>query len=467
MATVTASGIGSGLDINSIVSQLVNAERAPQENRLASKEAIIQARLSAYGSLKSALSSFQSSLSALKDADTFGKRSATSSEPTIFSATSTTSAAAGIYSVQVEQLATKHKVASQAYTDSASVVGSGSLSFTQNGESFSVTIAEGEDSLSAIRDAVNNAEGNTGIAASIVTDQNGAHLVFSSSKSGVENAIKIDVTPGALDSGDLSQLAFDPALVNQLSTMIQKAEALDSIVIVDGFTQTSANQKIEGMIEGVTLDLKTAKPGESFSLEVKLDTGSVKKSIESFVSNYNKLITTLNDLTAFDPEANTAGLLQGDSATRTVANRLRTEIGTLVSGLGVELDSLAEMGITTGDKGKLKIDSEKLTSVLDTDFANIAGVFSGDNGYATRLDAVIGNLTVGGGILDNRTEALKAQVDRIGDQREALSKRMVVIQARYQAQFSALDSLLSQLNSTGAFLNQQLENLPGAVFKKN
>jgi flagellar hook-associated protein 2 len=467
MATVTASGIGSGLDINSIVSQLVNAERAPQENRLASKEAIIQARLSAYGSLKSALSSFQSSLSALKDADTFGKRSATSSEPTIFSATSTTSAAAGIYSVQVEQLATKHKVASQAYTDSASVVGSGSLSFTQNGESFSVTIAEGEDSLSAIRDAVNNAEGNTGIAASIVTDQNGAHLVFSSSKSGVENAIKIDVTPGALDSGDLSQLAFDPALVNQLSTMIQKAEALDSIVIVDGFTQTSANQKIEGMIEGVTLDLKTAKPGESFSLEVKLDTGSVKKSIESFVSNYNKLITTLNDLTAFDPEANTAGLLQGDSATRTVANRLRTEIGTLVSGLGVELDSLAEMGITTGDKGKLKIDSEKLTSVLDTDFANIAGVFSGDNGYATRLDAVIGNLTVGGGILDNRTEALKAQVDRIGDQREALSKRMVVIQARYQAQFSALDSLLSQLNSTGAFLNQQLKNLPGAVFKKN
>jgi flagellar hook-associated protein 2 len=467
MATVTASGIGSGLDINSIVSQLVNAERAPQANRLDSKEAIIQARLSAYGSLKSALSSFQSSLSALKDADTFGKRSATSSDGTVFSATSTTSAAAGIYSVQVEQLATKHKVASQAYTDSATVVGSGSLSFTQNGESFSVTIAESEDSLSAIRDAVNNAEDNTGITASIVNDQAGAHLVFSSSKSGVENAIKIDVTPGAPDSGDLSQLAFDPALVNQVSTMTQKAEALNSIVIVDGFTQTSANQQIEGMIEGVTLDLKTAKPGEIFSLEVKLDTGSVKKSIESFVSNYNKLITTLNDLTAFDPEANTAGLLQGDSATRNVATRLRTEIGTLVSGLGVELDSLAEMGITTEDKGKLKIDSEKLTSVLDTDFANIAGVFSGDNGYATRLDTVIGNLTAGGGILDNRTEALKAQVDRIGDQREALNRRIVVIEARYQAQFSALDSLLSQLNSTGAFLNQQLENLPGAVFRKN
>jgi flagellar hook-associated protein 2 len=464
MATVTASGIGSGLDINSIVSQLVNAERAPQANRLDSKEAIIQARLSAYGSLKSALSSFQTSLSALKNADTFGKRSATSSDATVFSATSTTSAAAGIYSVQVEQLATKHKVASQAYTDSATVVGSGSLSFTQNGESFSVTIASGEDSLSAIRDAVNNAEDNTGITASIVNDQAGAHLVFSSSKSGVENEIKIDVTP---DSGDLSQLAFDPALVNQVSTMTQKAEALDSIVIVDGFTQTSANQKIEGMIEGVTLDLKAAKPGESFSLEVKLDTDSVKKSIESFVSNYNKLITTLNDLTAFDPEANTAGLLQGDSATRTVATRLRTEIGTIVSGLGVELDSLAEMGITTEDKGKLKIDSEKLTSVLDTDFANIAGVFSGDNGYATRLDTVIGNLTAGGGLLDNRTESLKAQVDRIGDQREALNKRIVVIQARYQAQFSALDSLLSQLNSTGAFLNQQLDNLPGAVFKKN
>lgn len=462
MASVTASGIGSGLDITSIVSQLVNAERAPQENRLASKEALIQARLSAYGSLKSALTTFQSSLISLKNAETFTKRSATSSDTSVFTATSTAAASAGTYSVQVEQLATKHKIASAAYADNAAVVGAGDLTFTQGTESFTVTIADGANSLQEIRDAINSAEDNTGVTANIVTDEDGAHLVFSSANSGAENAIKVDVVESGATG--LNQLAFDP---NNASPMTEKGAALDSKIIVDGFTAYSASQKFEGMIEGVTIDVKKAEPGETFSLAVKLDTASVKKSIEGFVSSYNTLVTTLNDLTAYDSEANTAGLLQGDSATRSVANKIRQEMGTIVSGLGVELDSLAELGITTGDKGKIEIDSAKLTSVLDTDFANIAGVFSGDNGYATRLDSVIGNITAGGGILDNRTEGLKAQVERIADQREALNIRVAAIEARYQAQFSALDTLLGQLNNTGTFLTEQLANLPGSVFKSN
>ena len=462
MATVTASGIGSGLDINSIVSQLVSAERAPQENRLTSKEALIQARLSAYGSLKSALSTFQTSLSSLTNADTFSKRSATSSDTSIFTATSTTSATAGTYTVQVEQLATKHKIASAAYADSDTGVGAGDLTFTQGSESFTVTIADGEDSLTAIRDAVNSAEDNTGVSASIVTDEDGAHLVFSSTNSGVENAIKVDVVESGATG--LNQLAFDP---NIASPMTEKAEALDSKIIVDGFTAYSASQKFEGMIEGVTIDVKKAEPGETFSLAVKLDTASVKKSIEGFVSSYNTLVTTLNDLTAFDAEANTAGLLQGDSTTRSVANKIRQEMGTIVSGLGVELDSLAELGITTGDKGILELDATKLSSVLDTDFANVAGVFAGENGYATRLDSVIGDITAGGGILENRTDGLKAQVERIADQREALDIRIAAIEARYQAQFSALDTLLGQLNNTGDFLTEQLANLPGSVYKSS
>lgn len=462
MASVTASGVGSGLDINSIVSQLVQAERAPQETRLASKEALIQARLSAFGSLKSSLTTFQNSLSALKNVDTFTKRSASSSDNAVFTATTTAAAAAGTYSVKVEQLAAKHTIASKAYTDSATVVGSGVLSFSQNGETFSVTIADGEDSLAAIRDAVNGASDNTGVAASIVTDQDGAHLVFSSSKTGLANAITVDVSPSDTDTGNLNDLAY----ISGNFALTEKAEAKDSIVVVDGFTLSSASLKFEGMIEGITIDIKAAKPGENLSLTVKHDTAAVKKSIEGFVTGYNTLMTTLNDLTAYNPEANTAGLLQGDSATRSVANRIRQEMGTLVSGLDVDLDSLAELGITTIEKGKLKLDATKLTSVLDTDFANVAGVFAGENGYATRLDTLIGNTTAGGGILDNRTAGLKQQVERIADQRETLTRRVASIEARYLAQFSALDTLLGQLNATGTFLTQQLDNLPGSVFKK-
>jgi flagellar hook-associated protein 2 len=463
MATVTASGIGSGLDINSIVSQLVSAERAPQATRLDSKEALIQARLSAFGSLKSSLTTFQNSLSSLKSADTFSKRSATSSDTAAFTATTTSAAAAGTYTVKVEQLAAKQTIASKAYADNDAVVGSGVLNFSQNGETFSVTIADGEDSLTAIRDAVNSAEDNTGVTASIVTDQDGAHLVFSSTETGLDNAIAVDVTPSGTDTGNLNDLAYTAGNY----AMTEKAEAKDSIVVVDGFTLNSASLKFEGMIEGITLDVKTAKPGESLSLTVKHDTASVKKSIEGFVASYNSLMATLNDLTAYDPEADTAGLLQGDSTTRSVANRIRQEMGTLVSGLDVELDSLAELGITTGDNGILEIDATKLSSVLDTDFANVAGVFAGENGYATRLDSVIGDITAGGGILENRTDGLKAQVERIEDQREALDLRIAAIEARSQAQFTALDTLLGQLNNTGDFLTEQLANLPGSVYQSS
>ena len=463
MASITASGIGSGLDINNIVSQLVSAERAPTENRLNSKESLIQARLSAFGSLKSALTNFQSSLSTLKNADNYTKRTATISDSTVFSATTSASAVPGSYSVKVEQLATSHKIASQAYTDSNTSVGSGEMTFTINGESFSVAIADDANSLADIRDAVNTASDNSGVTASIINDQDGAHLVFSATKTGVENAVNIAVSNGA--SGDLSQLAYDTNLGVQLSSMSEKAEALDSIVIIDGFTQTSANTKIEGMIEGVSLDLKKALPGESLSLKVQLDTKSIKTAVEGFVSNYNSLMTTINDLTAYNAESKTAGLLQGDSATRNIANQLRKEMGSIVGGLDTELDSLAELGITTGDKNKLVIDSTKFADVISSDFDKLSGIFSSESGYAVRLDSLIGNLTASGGILSNRTDGLNSEVKRINQQREALQARIVGIEARYQAQFSALDSLLGQLNSTGEFLTQQLANLPGSVYK--
>lgn len=465
MASVTAQGIGSGLDISGLVSQLVEAERAPQANRLAGKEARIQARLSAFGSLKSALDTFKNSLSALKNAETFSKRSATVGDKDVFTASVNDSAVAGNYSVSVEQLATRHKIASAAYADSATSVGTGTLQFTVNGESFSIDVEAGADSLASIRDAVNSAEDNVGVTATIVNDQDGAHLVFSSNNSGVENEMTIAVTTDGGDTGDLTQLAFDPNAVS--NPMTEKVEALDSIVDVDGFTQSSPNLVVEDMIEGVTLNLVKAQPGEKIELSVALDTASVKKSIESFVTNYNKLVTTLNDLTAFDPEANTAGLLQGDSTTRGIAQSIRQEIGVIVDGVGSDINSLAQLGITTGDKGKLKIDSDILTDRINNNFGEIGDVFSSESGYAVRFDALISGLTQSGGIIASRTDGLESQIDRIGDQREVLNRRVAAIEARYFAQFTALDSLLGQLTSTGDFLNQQLANLPGIVRNKD
>lgn len=465
MASLTASGIGSGLDINSIVSQLVSAERAPQQNRLDAKEALIQARMSAYGTLKSALTEFQGSLATLKESETFAKRSATVSDSSVFTASADSCAVPGNYAVSVEQLASRHKIATQAYANADSVVGTGNVEIAANGQSFSVAVVSGEDSLSAIRDAINSSEDNFGVTASIVNGEDGSHLVLSADKTGLENQLTVTAFPDALDTGDLSQLAFDPQSLT--SPMTEKAAATDTIVIVDGFTQTSANDQITGMIQGITLNLNEAKPGEKIDLVVSKDVSSVRKAIESFVENYNTLISTVKDLTAYDPEANTAGLLQGDTTTRNIANRLRQEISAVTVGADSEIDSLAELGITTTDNGSLEIDSGKLNQILDTDFDSVPSIFAGDSGYATRLDGLVANLTENNGLLSTRTGGLESQIERIGDQRDALERRIATIEARYTAQFSALDSLIGQLSSTGEFLTQQLANLPGITQKNS
>ena len=463
MASLTVSGAGSGLDINNIVSQLVEAERAPQANRLASKEARIQAQLSAFGTLKSSLESFQSSLSKLQNAETYTQRSISTPSDSPFNASADETAVAGSYEVSVEQLATRNKIASAAFADAQSSVGTGTLSITINGESFSVDLESGSDSLEAIREAINSADDNVGVSASIVNDENGAQLVLTSDESGADNAISVSVTTDVGDTGNLSQLSYDPNAGS--NPMIEKVEALDSILVVDGFTQTSSDFSVEGMIEGVSFNLSEAKPGEKFTLEVSQDTGAVKRAVEGFVKAYNNLNATLNDLTAYDADANTAGLLQGDSTTREIATRLRNEIGLNVGSASGGINSLAQLGITTGDKSLLEIDSDEFSEVISNDFSAIQTLFASDDGYANRLDDSLERYTQGGGILDIRTEGLSGQIERINDQREALDRRIASVEERYFKQFTALDSLLGQLTSTGDFLTQQLANLPGSVRK--
>lgn len=461
MASITSTGIGSGLNISSIVQQLVQAERAPAETRLTSKERLAESKVSAFGALKSALENFQDKLTALQNPDTFSGRKVSIASGASYTATADTSAAAGSYDVSVEQLASRHKIASTAYADSDSSVGTGTLTLTVNGESFSVEVVDGEDSLDAIRNAINSHQDNVGVTASIVNDQDGARLVLTSDDSGADNAIRLSATTDAGDSGDLGQLSYDgEAATNPMS---EKVAALDSIVIVDGFTQTSSDLSVKGMIEGLTLQLNEAKPGETFTLTVGLNTGAAKKAVEGFVTAYNNLNATLNDLTAYDPEANTAGLLQGDATVRQIATSLRNEMGNVVAGLSSDFNSLAQLGIRTGDNSVLEIDDEQLSAAIGDNFSSVAAIFSSEGGYAVRLDTLLNRYTETGGIIDIRTEGYTTQIDRIASQREALDRRIAAIEARYTAQFNALDTLLGELNTTGDFLTEQLANLPGMV----
>lgn len=472
MAQITSTGIGSGLDISSIVQQLVEAERAPTENRLDSREIALQSELSAIGSFKSVLSRFKSNLESLQELTQFQKRTATSSNEEIFTATIDSDAVAGIaagtYEVEVVELARRHKIASTAYADSATSIGTGTLEISVGNDTFSVDIdsVDGGDTVEAIRDAINNAEDNTGVVATIVEDENGSHLVLSAKETGSINEITVNVITDGSDTGTLSDLAFDPNSAS--NPMQEKVAALDSKVIVDGFTQTSSDLTVEGIIQGITLELVDADPGTKYNLDVELDKNSARNAVTSFVSSYNSLVNTINTLTAYDPDTGVSGTLQGDSTLIRITSMLRQQLTKSIDSVSGDVKSLLDLGVTTDlDTGTLELDSEKLTEAVDKSFDQIGKIFANDDGYAANIISVIEPYLESDGFLETRTKGLESSIDLITDQREALELRMESVQKRYTAQFNALDSLVAQLNSTGSFLSLQLENLPGFTYNND
>lgn len=467
MAQIISGGIGSGIDVSGLVSQLVQAERAPVENRLNSKEFKAQSKLSAYGTLKSSLSKFQAALDALKESSLYEGRKISTSNKDLFTVSANASASVGSYTIQSENLASRHKLASAAFASDDTQVGTGTLTFTVNGESFAVDIESGSDSLTAIRDAVNSASDNVGVSAAIIRDENGSRLVFTADETGADNAISISATTTGTDTGDLSQLTYDPNALPENNPLTQQQAALDATLIIDGFTAKSSTNTFKDVVDGVTITLKDSEPGQKESLDVSLDKAAVKKAIDQFVEAYNALRTNLNTLKAYDPESGVAGKLQGDATTNRLATQLRQAISNTVGGADSDLDTLAEIGITTNfENGTLEIDSDMLNELVDNRFDDFVSLFAGDTGMASRLDALAEQYTKFEGTLDTLSNGLKSQIDGITDQRESLARRLASIEARYLQQFNALDTLIGELNQTSSFLTSQLANLPGFTFKK-
>ncbi len=393
MASISVSGIGSGLDIASLVDQLVTAERTPVENRLNTKEATVQAKLSAYGMLKSALSSFQTTVSGLSDVNAFLGLKATSSDSSVVGVSTTSSAISGNYSVEVSTLAAAHSIASKAFTDTSSSVGTGSLTFQfgtydSGGNTFTanadksiqvVDIASGDNSLVGIRDAVNNAD--IGVSASIVNDGSGYRLVFQSDDSGAANSIKVTVSDSTdannLDDAGLSQLAYDPtAALGTGKNMSQTVAAVDASFSVNGLSVTSSSNQVTSVIEGVTLNLKDVTSGTPVSISVARDTSGITSKVQSFVTSYNDMMKTLSSLTSYDASTGQAGILLGDSIARTVTSQVRSLLSSSVSGLTGNYTSLVNLGITTQADGTLSLNETTLSSALSSDYSVVGKLFA-------------------------------------------------------------------------------------------
>ena len=448
---IVASGAGSGLDIANLVSQLVAAEADPTNARLNSRETNLDSELSAFGTIKSALSTFQSSVTKLEDESAFLVYTAASSNEEGFTATANSKAVPGTYNIEVIQLAGAEKLRSVDYTSSADVVGTGTLDISLGLDTFQLTIDATNNTLEDIRAAINDAPDNPGVTASLISVDSGTQLILSSNKLGASNNITIVATDDdILDGVDLTLL--------DSSNFTTLRPASDAVIKVDTQTVTRENNTFSDVITGVTFNLESAQPGTLETLSVDSDIDTIKENLESFVSNYNTLIGVMKGLSNYDQSTQVAGPLNGDSVLRGIQNSVRQALSNRVTG-GV-FANLTDIGISLGDGGSLVTDDVKLDEKLNSQLFEVNAFFSSESGFAQSFTTGLSGYVEDDGIIDSRSDGLQGRLDRIDDQRDVLTRRMAALEARLSAQFTAMDILVSQLQSTGSFLTQQLANLP-------
>ncbi|MDX1654447.1 MAG: flagellar filament capping protein FliD [Candidatus Competibacteraceae bacterium] len=390
---ISVMGMGSGLDINNLVSGLVEAEAAPQRSRLDKSEARLTTELSAVGTLKGALADFQDTVLRLNSTSKFQTIKATVGDDSLLGASAIASAQPASYAIEIEQLAQAQKLASETFAEVTSTVGTGTLTFSfgsydGDNNTFTanvdrppqtVTIDASNNTLAGVRDAINQAD--IGVQASIINDGTGYRLVTTATDTGAANGLKISVADGDgndLDTAGLSQLAFDPtAGAGSGKNLTQTVAALDAKLWVDGIQVTGTSNTLAGVVQGVTLNLKSAQPGTTTTLNVAHDTGKVTELLEGFVESYNELIGTIDNLTRFDPASGDKGPLLGDAGARTIVSQLRSIIGARVPGAEEgTLRSLADLGIITQRDGTLGLDQDKLAKAIQLDPEGIAPLFA-------------------------------------------------------------------------------------------
>lgn len=450
--SATAAAFG-GLDVNSLVSQLVSAERAPRDKILATQQTAVQANVSAWGKIMSALSTLQTGMGGISDPNLLQAMTATSSNTNILAATVGSGAVTATYAVQVNQLAQASKLASAAYVDpTATGVGTGTLTLSSSGNSFSVNIAAGGDSLNAIRDAINTAAANTSVTASIVQATDGAHLMLASRATGAASQISVTASAG------LGALAYNPA--SATNGLVVKSVAQDALAVVDGFTRSSSTNTISNVAQGVSLNLVSASPGTTVNLSVGASNSSIVSAIQAMVSNYNALDGQIGASSGYNATTKVAGPLQGDSLVRGLATQLRNAFMSSVSGTDPGVTSLLDIGVSLDKNGAMSLDASKLQSVLTSSPSSVIKLLSGTSGLASRVNTVIKAYnTYGTGLISSRQTSLQGQLSDIQKKQSALDVRMQQVQARYTAQFTALNSMISNMQQTGNFLTAQLAKL--------
>jgi flagellar hook-associated protein 2 len=385
MAGISSLGLGSGIDIRSIVDGLVAAEKGPQEFQLTRQESTLQAKISSFGIFKSGLSDFKSSLSGLRDAAKFSSLQVTTSQSDVISASVSSNADVGTFNLESKQLAQAQSLVASGYADPNATVGTGTLtikfgttdydlgtdtynSFTQNADQGTLTLNldASNNSLTGMRDAINDAD--AGVNASIVFDGSNYRLVLASKNTGAENSMQISA-----DDPSLSQFEFNAGSTNMEQTQF----AQDAILSINGLDVVNSTNDFKDTLKGVSLNLEKVAIGETISLDISRSSDGVVEALQGFVKSFNELAASVKELSSYDATTKTASALLGDATLRGGMNQIRSVMSSLVSGLeGSEIRTLVDLGVTTETDGTLAFDSKKLSDALESDPDGVTAVFA-------------------------------------------------------------------------------------------
>jgi len=463
--SVSSAGVGSGLDVESIVTKLMEVEKAPL-TALQTKASGIQTKVSAFAALKSAISTFRDAARALTTPSTWAATTGTSGDASTVTAASTGTAAAGSYSVVVQSLAANQSVASGTYTASSALVGAGSMhidlgtwssgqtSFTAQSGSTGVDITiSATDTLANVRDKINSAK--AGVTASIVTDTTGSRLVMSSSTTGAANAFRVTAT----GTGP-SALAYDPPNGTTGTTLTQTAA--NAKATINGLAVTSATNSLTGAVEGMTLNLAKVN-ATPVLVTVAPDTTSITAAVTAFATSYSALATLLTTDTKYDSATSTAGPLQADTTAVSIQTQLRSVLGSSSTASSM-YGTLSQAGLEIQSDGTLKVNSSKLTTAvgnlgqLKSMFANVDSTGATQDGFAQRMRSLADGMLNTDGLLTNRTTGLATTLSNNSKRQTEIEARLARTESRLRAQYTALDTKMSTLTTLSTYMTQQIAN---------
>ncbi|MGE8325394.1 flagellar filament capping protein FliD [Pseudomonas urmiensis] len=440
-----SEGLGSGLKITEIVTALVQADTSAKQAQITRQTSNNSAYISGVGALRSALTAFTTAMGKLndKDAPSFNAYAATSASDSIVKATAGNTAVAGSYSIEVANLATGSKVASQPFLGGASTaIPKGDLLISQGGKNYTVKVGDGA-TLQSVRDQINSELSASGISANIVTGKDGARLVLGSSTTGKGSDISVSGITALNIDGTKSMATEGAGYIDDV--------AKDAVLKIDGLEVTSASNTVKDAISGLTLEL-TGKSvaGSPTTVTVAANNDGLKTSIQSFVDAYNTLqnaITTLTKTTT-DADGNMVlASLTNDPTTRSLLKDIRGVLAEV--GSGDRLTTLSQLGINTQKDGTLEFNSTKFTAAMNDKKlgAEVQELFTGTNGIFERMNKAIDPYNATDGSLAARKSNLDLVAKNLTEQQAALDRRTESLTESLTKKYVALDTALGKMKA--------------------